>query len=552
MDINEKETDEPNIANPKQMTGGKAVVAELLRHGVDTVFGIPGGHNLAIYDALLAEQSRMRHVMGRHEQGLGFMADGYARASGRVGVVVATSGPAVANLACAMGQASTDTSPVLAITSAVSSELIGKHRGGLHDCGDASDIMRGVCRHVRRCNTVEEIPRVLRELIHELRAGRPGGAFCEVPCDVLDAIGEVEILPPLDVSRLAPQKEPIATAAGLLAQAQRPLLWVGTGATVSEAGDEIVDLAERLGAIIVHTSLGRGLVPSDHPQVVSNDGALLTEVTEVVADADVVLAVGTMFKQEDTAAWQTKFGKKLIHIDIDAEEIGRSYVADVGIVADAKAALRALLEALPDRQPAPAEWVARGKQAEAARLARRRQQSPIEMKTLDILRAVVPRDGILVCDRCSLGYWMYRCGPAHAPRTFQYPMGYGGLGGALPQAIGAKLACPEKVVVCVIGDGGFQFTATELATAAQEKVPIVIVLCNNGRYGAIRASQDRNFAGRRFAVELANPDFQMLAAAHGMAASRCDNLDDFETQLKAAIDADELRLVELTVDLMDP
>ena len=166
-----------------------------MRLGVDTVFGIPGGQNLAIYDALRAGQHRIRHVMGRHEQGLGFMADGYARASGRIGVVIATSGPAVANLACAMGQASTDTSPVLAIASAVSSELIGKHRGDLHDCGDASEIMRPVCRHVRRCNRIEEVPRVLRELVHELRAGRPGGAFCEVPCDVLDAVGEVEILP---------------------------------------------------------------------------------------------------------------------------------------------------------------------------------------------------------------------------------------------------------------------------------------------------------------------------------------------------------------------
>ncbi len=174
------------------------------------------------------------------------------------------------------------------------------------------------------------------------------------------------------------------------------------------------------------------------------------------------------------------------------------------------------------------------------------------MKALDILRAAVAGDGVLVCDRCSLGYWMYRCGPAHMPRTFQYPMGYGGLGGALPQAIGAKLACPERVVVCVIGDGGFQFTATELAAAMQEKTPFVIVLCNNGRYGAIRSAQDRNFAGRRYAVELTNPDFQMLAAAYGIAASRCDSLDDFQTQLKADVDSNELRLVELTVDLADP
>ncbi len=540
------------MPNNNKMTGGAAVVAELIRHGVDTVFGIPGGQNLAIYDALRAEQSRIRHVMGRHEQGLAFMADGYARASGRVGVVIATSGPAVANLACGMGQATTDTSPLLAVTSAVSSRLIGKRRGGIHDCGDASDIMRPVCRHVRRCNSVEEIPAVLQELMHNLRAGRPGGAFCEVPCDVLDAQGEVEILPPLDVSRAKPQKKAVETAVKLLAAAQRPLLWVGTGATISGAGSEIVELAERLGAIIVHTSLGRGLVSSEHPQVVSIDGALMTEVNDVVAEADVVLAVGSMFKQEDTANWQTKFGEKLIHIDVDAEEIGRSYAAEIGIVADAKRALVDILAALPPGKPAPAAWVARGKQAEAARLERRRRHLPLEMQALDILRAAVPRDGILVCDRCNLGYSMYRCGPAYSPRSFQYPMGYGALGGALPQAIGAKLACPEKPVVCVIGDGGFQFTSAELATAAQEKVPFVIVLCNNGRYGAIRAAQDRNYGGRHFAVNLANPDFQMLAAAHGIPATRCDELESFARQLKTAIAANELRLIELTVDLADP
>lgn len=535
-----------------KMTGGAAVVAELVSHGVDTVFGIPGGQNLAIYDALRAERNRIRHVMGRHEQGLAFMADGYARASGGVGVVIATSGPAVANLACAMGQATTDTSPLLAVTSAVSSHLIGKRRGGIHDCGDASDIMRAVCRHVRRCRSLGEIPLVLRELMHILRTERPGAAFCEIPCDVLDAQGEVEILPPLKVSHTEPDMEKVAKAARLLAGAKRPILWVGTGATASGAGSEVIELAERLGAIIIHTTLGRGLVSSEHPQVVSLDGALMTEVNDVIAEADVVLAVGSMFKQEDTANWHTKFGDKLIHIDIDGEEIGRSYAADVAVVADAKTALHAILSLLRRTKPSSKEWIARGKHAERTRLEQRRRLCPLEMQALDILRAAVPADGILVCDRCSLGYWMYRCGAVYQPRSFQYPMGYGALGGALPQAIGAKLACPQKPVVCVIGDGGFQFTSAELATAVQEKVPFVIVLCNNGRYGAIRAAQDRNFGGRHFAVDLVNPDFQILASAHGIPAARCSDLESFARQLNAAVAANELRLIELTVDLADP
>ena len=535
-----------------QMTGGEAVVTELLEHGVDTVFGIPGGQNLAIFDALSSRTDRIRNVLGRHEQGLAFMADGYARASGRIGTVITTSGPAVANLACAMGQATTDTSPVLAVASAVRTELIARGRGGLHDCGDALEVMRPVCRHVRRCSSVAEIPRTLQELIDKLRNGRPGAAFCEVPCDVLGNRADVEILRPLECRRAEPEQDAVAAAVDLLVRARRPLLLVGTGATISGAGPQIVDLTARLGAIIIHTVLGRGLVPADHPQVVSADGALVTEVSEVIAAADVVLAVGTMFKQEDTADWRMRPGEKLIHVDIDAEEIGRSYRPEVGIVADAKRGLAAILAQLPDRQPAPSEWIARGKQAEAARLARRREQSPTEMKVLDVLLDVAGRDAILACDRCSLGYWTFRCGPAYAPRSFFYPMGFGGLGGGLPQAIGAKLACPDKTVICVIGDGGFQFTGSELATAVQENVPIVVVLCNNGGYGAIRAAQDRDFGGRRFAVDLVNPDFQALAAAYGVPASRCDNPQEFEAGLRAAVDSGELRLVELTVDLADP
>lgn len=535
----------------KRMTGGEAVIATLEAHGVDTVFGIPGGHSLAIYDAL-AKGSSIRHILGRHEQGLAFMADGYARASGRIGVVTTTSGPAVANLACGMGEATTDTSPVLAIASTVRSDLVGRDRGGLHDCAEAIDIMRPVCRYVRRSVSVEEIPGTIADLIYDLRANRPGGAYCEIPRDILGAEAEVEIPAPAAVERAQPEAGQLEKAVRLLADAQRPVIWAGTGATVSGAGEEIADLAARLGALVVPTTLGRGIIPSDHPNAVAVDGAWQTGVTDLISEADVVLAVGTMFKQEDTASWSVKLGERLIHIDIDPEEIGRSYEPEVGIVADAKAALAAILGELPARAPADLAWVARGKQAEAENLRQRREIGPTEMQALDILRAAVPRDGVMVCDRCSLGYWAYRSGAAYAPRTFQYPMGYGALGGALPQSLGAKVACPDKDVVCIIGDGGFQFTATELAVAMQESIPVTIILCNNGAYGAIRANQDRNFGGRRFGCTLANPSFEHIAAAYGVSYARADSLDAFEQALARGIRSEELNMIDLTLELRDP
>ena len=535
----------------QKMTGAEAALAAIEANGVHTIFGIPGGHSLAIYDAL-SRCDTIRHVLGRHEQGLGFMADGYARASGRVGVVTTVSGPAVANIACAMGQASTDTSPVLTIASTVRSDLVGKARGGLHDCGEAIDMMRQVCRYVHRCTAVEEIPSAVTDLIGKLTTQRPGGAFCEIPQDVLGAEAEVEIPEPSPPGRLAADPGQVRQAVELLAGAERPILWAGTGVTLSGAGEELLALAEKLGAIVICTVLGRGIIPGDHPNYVFKDGVSLTEVDDVIADADLVLAVGTMFKQEDTSAWQTRLGRKLIHIDIDPEELGRSYDPDVGITADAKAALQAILAALPAREPAAPEWRARGRQAEGARLAARRKQHPTEMQVVDIFRTAMPRDGIAVFDRCSLGYWAFRCMPFYEPRTFQYPMGYGGLGGALPQAIGAKLACPDKTVVCVIGDGGFQFTATELIVAVQENLPITILLCNNNAYGAIRAGQDRNFGGRRFGSDLLNPDFGKLAAAYGIPCQRVETPEALEQTLTPALQSGNLNMIECTVDLADP
>jgi len=535
----------------QRMTGGDAVAASLAAHGVEVIFGIPGGHSLPVYDAL-ARQKRIRHVLGRHEQGLAFMADGYYRASGKVGVLTTTSGPAVANIACGMGQATTDTSAVLAVASTVRSDLVGRNRGGLHDCGEAIQIMRPVCRHVRRAGSVQEIPRIIAELMLALRTGRPGGAFCEIPCDLLAAEAEVAIPDPKPAERLAPDASAVEAAVRLLAEAKRPVIWAGTGTVASDAGAELVQLAERIGAIVIPTILARGIVPCAAANVILADGALMTEVNDLVAEADVVLAVGTMFKQEDTAAWETRFGEKLIHVDIDPQEIGRSYPPDVAIVADAKAALQAILESLPNRGVANSEWSARAKRAEAARLAKRRAQGPTEMKVLDVFRAVVPDEAVIAADRCSLGYWIYRCMPVNRPRSFLFPMGYGGLGGSLPQAIGARIACPDRPVVCVIGDGGFQFTATELAVAVQENTPLTVVLCNNRVFGAIRANQDRNFAGRRFGVDLVNPDFHKLADAYGIDYLRADELEAFENALTSTVGGKGICLIELTVELADP
>jgi acetolactate synthase-1/2/3 large subunit len=535
----------------KNMTGAEAAVATLEANGIDTIFGIPGGHSLDIYDALSKSRS-LTHILGRHEQGLAYMADGYSRSSGEIGVVTTTSGPAVANLACAMGQATTDTSSVLAISSTVSSDILGKNKGGLHDLNEAIKIMRPVCRYVKRCESPEEIPGAINGLIHSLKSGRPGGAYCEIPCDFLSARRDFTIDKAEPVTRPAIDASQIAQACELLASAKRPVIWPGTGVLASGAMAQLQQLSEMTQALIVPTSLGQGVMPADAPNVINNDGALFTEVLELMARADVFLAVGTMFKQEDTASWQMNITGKLIHIDIDAAEIGRSYQPDLGIVADAGEALQAILDNLQSCESTEPDWIDRGKAAQEARFAKRRKNSPLEMEALDVLRASVPRDGIVAADRCNLGYWAYRCLEVYEPRTFQYPMGYGGLGGSLPQAIGSKLVCPEKTVVCVIGDGGLQFTAGELAVAVQEKVAITIILCNNQGYGAILAGQKKNFEGLEFGVNFENPDFQQIAKAYGISSCTASDVPEFRKSLDAAIASEKLSLIELTIPINDP
>ncbi len=533
------------------VSGAEAAVATLQSNGVDTIFGIPGGHSLAFYDAL-ARQNAIRHVLGRHEQGLAFMADGYSRASGKIGVLTTTSGPAVGNTVCAMGGATTDHSSVLLIASTVRSNLVGHNRGGLHDCGESIEIMRPVCRHVHRCTSADEIPHAINGIIERLRSGRPGSAYIEIPTDLLNAKASFQVAAPHPIARPRPDPEQTASISRLLAAAQRPVIICGTGCIVSGAEEEIDQLARRLGAVVFPTMLGRGILPPEHPNLAVPNGVRWAALGELLARADVVLAVGTMFKQEDTADWSIRPGEKLIHIDIDAAELGRSYRPHLGVVADAKAALQEILASMPQRTPADASWTAQARDAAASELDQRRRDQAPEMQAMQILRDATPKDAVIVCDRSNLGYWASRYMDRYRPRTFQYPMGYGGLGGALPQAIGAKIACPDRSVVCVIGDGGFQFTATELAVAVQEKVAVTIVLCNDGRYNAIRANQDVHFGGRRFGSSLLNPDFQQLAAAYGIRSVRAETLEGFEQALGKAVHSNELHLIEMTVDLRDP
>ncbi len=535
------------------LTGGEAVVRSLEAHQVDTVFGIPGTHNLAIYEALRQTDS-IRHILARHEQGAAFMADGYARASGQVGVCLSTTGPAALNTLASLGTAYSDSSPVLCIASQIPAEGIGLDKGFLHECRDQLASFAPVTKWRARADTVDTIPALMREAFAQMLNGRPRPTALEIPCDTLDDSADLTITVAASAHRLAPDSEQIEQAARLLRAARQPVIWAGGGAIGSNAGDELRQLAERLQAPVFTTVLGKGVLPEDHPLAAGN--ALLHPASRAfLAECDLMLAVGTRFTEEETDRWALRIPDSLIHIDIDPEEIDRNYPATVGIVADARAALQQISARLHD--------VRRQQSDQAAGIADLRQRiwrycqarAPEGVELVHTLRTALPRDAIIVSDLTVAAYWCRRLLDIYEPRTFIYPWGFCTLGFGLPAAIGAKVARPERPVVVLCGDGGFMFNCQELAAAVQYDLPLVVIVFNDSAYGVLRPQQEVRYGGAH-EVDVVNPDFVALAGAFGVDGCRVDSIEQLGPTVAKAIEADRTTLIELPGTLpwpiMDP
>ena len=536
-----------------RMTGGEAVVRSLAAHHVDTVFGIPGTHNLAIYEAL-RQTDGIRHILARHEQGAAFMADGYARASGQVGVCVSTTGPAALNTLASLGTAYSDSSPVLCIASQIPAAGIGLDKGFLHECHDQLGSFAPVTKWRARADTVAAIPEVLREAFAQMQTGRPRPTAVEIPCDTLDASDDVAITVAATAPRLTPDAEQVEEAAQLLRAARRPVIWAGGGVISSDAGTALRQLAERLQAPIFTTVLGKGAVAEDHPLAAGN--ALLHPAARAfLAECDLMLAVGTRFTEEETDRWGLRLPDSLIHIDIDPEEINRNYPATVGIVADARAALQefnARLQNLGKQEHREAVEIANMRQ-EVWRYCQARAPEGVEL--VQTLRTALPRETIVVSDLTVAAYWCRRLLDIYEPRTYIYPWGFCTLGFGLPAAIGAKVARPDRPVVVLCGDGGFLFNCQELAAAVQSKVPLVVLVFNDSAYGVLRPQQEVRYGGAH-AVDLVNPDFMALAGAFGVDGCRVTSIEQLGPTVAKAIEADKTTVIELPGTLpwpiMDP
>jgi acetolactate synthase I/II/III large subunit len=524
-------------------TVGTYLLKSLAAYGVRHVFGIPGVHNVELYRGL--DEVPITHVVGRHEQGLGFMADGYARASGRPGVCFTITGPGVTNIGTALGQARGDSIPVLVIASANRRGQLGTGRGFLHELPDQHGFASQLCLSAHTILDPAELPEVLARAFARFAGGRPGPVFIELPIDVLQASSAG--LPAIAVAP-APTA-PAADAAALVAAASRlkaaraPLILAGGGAL--RAAPSVVALAEQLAAPVVMTINGRGILPPGHPLEVSFSPSL-APVRALIAASDAVLAIGTELGMTDYDMYGVGDMPQptgLMRIEIDAEQMVRNARPEIALLGDSRATVEALLTqdlGPPRPAPDPARLAStRRAAAEALTPAMRR-----EIGVLDAIRAKLPR-ALLVGDSTQPVYAGNLGFSASEPGSwFNAATGFGTLGYALPAANGAGIAVPDRPVVCLIGDGGIQFTLGELAVPRDVNAWLLILLWNNKGYGEIKSFMT-SVGIKPAAVDVMPPDFSQLAAAYGYGYRRIEDLAGLDQALEAFASRRQVLIAEV-------
>ncbi|OSC23007.1 acetolactate synthase large subunit [Mycobacterium vulneris] len=538
----------PKRIGPEQLTGAQSVIRSLEELGVEVIFGIPGGAVLPVYDPLF-DSKKLRHVLVRHEQGAGHAASGYAHATGKVGVCMATSGPGATNLVTPLADAQMDSIPVVAVTGQVGRSLIGTDA---FQEADISGITMPITKHNFLVRSGNEIPQVLAEAFHIASSGRPGAVLVDIPKDVLQGQCTFSWPPRIDLPGYKPNTKPhsrqIREAAKLIAAARKPVLYVGGGVIRGEATEQLYELAELTGIPVVTTLMARGAFPDSHKQHMGMPGMHGT-VAAVAAlqRSDLLIALGTRFDDRVTGQLDTFAPEaKVIHADIDPAEIGKNRHADVPIVGDVKAVIIELLELLrQDGIPGKlnmTEWWAYLNQVQSTYPLSYDPQSDGSLGpeyVIEKLGQIAGPDALYVAGVGQHQMWAAQFISYEKPRTWLNSGGLGTMGFAIPAAMGAKMARPDAEVWAIDGDGCFQMTNQELATCAIEGVPIKVALINNGNLGMVRQWQTLFYQERYSQTDLAThshriPDFVKLAEALGCVGLRCEREEDVEDVINQA------------------
>ncbi|HUZ83538.1 MAG TPA: thiamine pyrophosphate-binding protein, partial [Gaiellales bacterium] len=513
------------IADTRLRTGAHALVEALEAHGVELVFGIPGQHALALWEALA--ESSIRTVVVRHEQAAAFAAAGYARTSGRVGVCLTSTGPGAFNAFAGMGEAEASSLRLLHVTTQVPSDP--GQRGWMHETAGQSEAFRAVTRSHSAPRTAAALAAAVDEAMCAI-AARPGPAMIEALTQVLTApAGDGSPARRTPLSPPAPDPAALERVRVLLADARAPLVFAGGGCRL--AAGRVAALAEALDAPVVTSFNGKGTLPPGHPL---HAGSSQEEpaVRRLVAESDLCIALGTRFAEEYTCHWTSPFPARLVQVDLDPARIGRNYPVCEGLVSDAGSfcdALLALSPAAGSRDGAAAARAAlAGRSAELAAHG----YAP-ERELMAQLDAGLPDDAMVVADMTIQAYWAVLYLDARVPGGFAYPMS-GALGSAVPTALGVVAANPGRPVVALVGDGGFLMGGHELLTAAQNGLHMVVVLVNDGRFGVLENYQMQAY-GRSTAIEMTPPDFAALAKAHGARHRHVDDPGQVAAALRASI-----------------
>jgi acetolactate synthase-1/2/3 large subunit len=526
--------------NATQMTGGEAIVAGLLDHGIDTVYGLPGAQIYGLFDALHRAQPKLKVIGARHEQACGYMAFGHARSTGKPSAFSVVPGPGILNAGAALLTAYGCNAPVLCLTGQVPTAFLGKGRGHLHEMPDQLATLRTFVKSADRIEAASLSRVAVARAFQAMLSGRQGPAALEMPWDVFtqrELIADFAPLPPLP----APPADPdaVAAAAKLVVQSRRPMILVGGGAI--EAGAEIKALAEMVDAPVVGFRSGRGILSNAHEL-----GLTLAEAYELWAETDLVIGIGTRMELVDMR-WQSRpAGQKTVRIDIDPTE-ARRFEAQVNVVADAREATAALVAAVAragfTRTPDRRETI---KAARATVAAAIRKVEP-QMSYLRVLREVLPANAFVTDELSQVGFASWYGFPVYEPRTFVSSGYQGTLGSGYPTALGVKVANPDRPVVAICGDGGFMFAVQELATAVQFGIGVIALVFNNDAYGNVRRDQVTRFGGRVIASDLVNPDFLKVAEAFGVGGARVTSPDDLRPALEKALADGGPWLIEIKV-----
>ncbi|MBV8928528.1 MAG: acetolactate synthase large subunit [Mycobacteriaceae bacterium] len=533
---------------PQQLTGAQAVIRSLEELDVDVIFGIPGGAVLPVYDPLF-DSNKLRHVLVRHEQGAGHAASGYAHATGRVGVCMATSGPGATNLVTPLADAQMDSVPVVAITGQVGRSLIGTDA---FQEADISGITMPITKHNYLVRNGDDIPQVLAEAFHIAASGRPGAVLVDIPKDVLQGQCTFSWPPRMELPGYKPNTKPhakqIREAARLITAARKPVLYVGGGVIRGNAGEQLLDLAELTGIPVVTTLMARGAFPDSHPQNLGMPGMHGT-VAAVAAlqRSDLIIALGARFDDRVTGKLDSFAPEaKVIHADIDPAEIGKNRNADVPIVGDVKAAITDLIEALRKTTGTGTagldNWwqYLRGVRSTYPLSYGPQSDGSLSPEyVIESLGRLAGPQAVYVAGVGQHQMWAAQFIRYENPRTWINSGGLGTMGFAVPAAMGAKLGRPDAEVWAIDGDGCFQMTNQELATCAIEGAPIKVAIINNGNLGMVRQWQSLFYAERYSQTDLAThthriPDFVKLAEALGCVGLRCERPEDVEDVINQA------------------